>query len=73
MLRAMDARQIKLTLKSAYRKDGKKVKKIVEQVAATATTASGPLAGRVLKHGADGKEVLAIARGKLMQSGMAHA
>ena len=27
----------------------------------------------MLKHGADGKEVLAIARGKLMQSGMAHA
>ena len=27
----------------------------------------------MLKYGADGKEVLAIARGKLMQSGMAHA
>ena len=27
----------------------------------------------MLKHGADSKEVLAIARGKLMQSGMAHA
>uniref|UniRef100_UPI0040264532 hypothetical protein n=1 Tax=Prevotella sp. TaxID=59823 RepID=UPI0040264532 len=27
----------------------------------------------MLKHGADGKEVLAIARGKLMQSGMALA
>ena len=29
VLRAMDTRQIKLTLKSAYRKDGKKVKKII--------------------------------------------
>uniref|UniRef100_UPI003FEE241A hypothetical protein n=1 Tax=Prevotella sp. TaxID=59823 RepID=UPI003FEE241A len=29
VLSAMDTRQIKLTLKSAYRKDGKKVKKII--------------------------------------------
>ncbi len=52
VLRAMDARQIKLTLKSAYRKEGKKVKKIVEQVAASATAASGPHAGSTLRHGA---------------------
>ena len=52
VLRVMDARQIKLTLKSAYRKEGKKVKKIVEQVAASATAASGPHAGSTLRHGA---------------------
>lgn len=53
VLRAMDARQIKLTLKSAYRKEGRKVKKIVEQVAANATAASGPHAGSTLRHGAE--------------------
>ncbi len=52
VLRAMDARQLKLTLKSAYRKEGRKVKKIVEQVAASATSSSGPHAGSTLRHGA---------------------
>ena len=52
VLRAMDARQLKLTLKSAYRKEGRKVKKIVEQVAASATASSGPHAGSTLRHGA---------------------
>ena len=47
---------------------GQESKEIVEQVAAMATAASGPLAGRVLKHGADGKEVLAIARGTCLIS-----
>lgn len=52
VLRAMDAHQLKLTLKSAYRKEGKKVKKIVEEVAASATASGGPHAGSVLEHGA---------------------
>jgi len=48
VLRVMDARQLKLTLKSAYRKEGR----IVEQVAASATALSGPHAGSTLRHGA---------------------
>lgn len=49
--RAMDARQIKLTLKSAYRKEGKKVKKIVEQVAATMWAEEGTKVRYVRKGG----------------------
>ncbi len=52
ILRAMDARQLKLTLKSAYRKEGKKVKKIVEEVAASATATGGKHSGKRLRHGA---------------------
>lgn len=52
VLRAMDARQLKLTLKSAYRKEGKKVKGIVEEVAAAATPIGGKHAGSALRHGA---------------------
>ena len=51
VLRALNARQLKLTLKSAYRKEGNKVKKIVEQIASTATASDGPHAGNTLRHG----------------------
>ena len=51
VLRAMDARQIKLTLKNAYRKEGKKVKKIVEQVAATMWAEEGTKVRYVRKGG----------------------
>lgn len=51
VLRAMDAQQLKLTLKSAYRKEGNKVRKIVEEVAASATANGGPHAGSTLRHG----------------------
>ena len=47
----MDARQIKLTLKNAYRKEGKKVKKNVEQVAATMWAEEGTKVRYVRKGG----------------------
>lgn len=51
VLRALNARQLKLTLKSAYRKEGNKVKKIVEQIASVATASGGPHSGSTLRHG----------------------
>ena len=51
VLRALNARQLKLPLKSASRKAGNKVKKIVEEIADKATASDGPHAGSTLRHG----------------------